>query len=176
MAGCTTPDASKDNVQKKIAEYLKKTYEKEFVVKKPVSTDNNTYEVWAYPKDDPEIGFKVSWKSGEPGEFKESYMNALWTSQAKEEFNKLLKDIYGEELKSIYSVQFNYKFHDIDLSEVKNLSYSDLLKTYTDKIRCGMEYYVFVDETIDKRKEAEKIYSLVKQHVLDKNISTFELQ
>lgn len=181
MGGCITLNGvNKGDVQKKMTEYLKNTYEKEFVVEEPRLLGNEgfgyrVYEARAYPKDDPEMRFRVRWEKGEPGIFDDGYIHAIWRNGAMAEFHKLLKDIYGEGVVSLYGFNFNFKHYEIDFNDVKDLSYSDLIKRYPDKIFCDMKYYVFVDGSIDKRQEAEKVYRLIKQHILDRNIGKFHL-
>lgn len=181
LSGCISPSGiSKDEVKKKMTEYLKSTYNKEFVVEEPQLTGNegfgyNVYQAYAYPSDDTKMRFRVIWEKGEPGIFDDGYIDTLWRNPAMKEFNELLNDIYGKNVFSIYGFNFNFKRYGKDINDVKDLTYSDVIKKYPDKILIDMKYYVFVDGSIDKREEAEKAYRVLKQHVLDKNIDSFSL-
>ncbi|AEV70559.1 hypothetical protein [Acetivibrio clariflavus] len=117
----------------------------------------------------------VRWQIGDPGVFDDGYIHAKWREPAQEEFNRLLKEIYGENITSLYGFNFNSKYHKIDFNDVKDLSYEDVVKKYADKIYIDMKYYVFVEGEFNKREEAEKVYSLLKQHVLGREIVSFGL-
>lgn len=178
VSGCTlTEGVSKNEVKKKMTEYLESTYNKKFEVEEPQLIGNegfgyNSYQAYAYPVDETKMRFRVQWEKGNPGNFDDGYIHAKWRNPAKDEFDGLLKEIYKDDIASSYGFNFNFKYYEIDFEDVKDLSYEQVVERYHDKIYIDMKYYVFVDGSIDKREEAEKVYSIIKRHILDKGIGT----
>lgn len=171
LSGCTVFDFGKTRIQNNMADYLKNTYEKEFVVEKSKLSGNegfgyNWYVADAYPKDDQSIKFTVAWYKKGVGEYNDNYLSKLWSSQGKKEVSQRLKEIYGEELPLMYEMS-------VDNKELKNLNHSEVISKYGNNGFCGIHYCVFAKENIDKKKEAEKAFELYKQYIIDNRIPAY---
>jgi len=66
----------------------------------------------------------------------------------------------------IYSTRFNN-------NDYKSLNYSEALKACDGWAHIWIEYYVFTDIHIDKKKEAEKIYKVLDKFILKNRIKRY---
>lgn len=172
MGGCIMQDSKKsDELMKNMAEYLKNTYGKEFVVEKPESKGNEGFGykpvAIAHPKDLPGVSFQVTYYTGDK-KYDDNYLGYLWSYQATQVVQKQLKELYGEELPLIYTFNINDK-------SLKGLNYPEVLEKYGDRALQDIFYCVFLDKPIDKKKEAQRAFEVLKSNILEKKKKMFYL-
>lgn len=176
LSGCGYCDIEFMKVRKEMKIYLEDKYKKEFVVKDLVLTGNegfgyNTYIAKAYPKEKPDLIFRVGGNKKEPGKYKDEYLSEKWSMQGKAEVALLLKRIYGEEILMKYDFYVHYSVlqDPMQLEKLKKLNHSEVLALYdldkTSYITC----YVFVDQ-LDKKSEAEKAYQVFEEHMIKNKV------
>jgi hypothetical protein len=125
-------------MQKSMADYLHRTYGKEFVVEKSVFYRNKwlghkNYTSAAYPKDQPDLKFHVIVDMN-PGRFKDNYLGTKWSKQGTAEMEKKLREVYGEDFwLEEYWISYNDK-------KVKELDHSEIMRRYADKSQVNIAY------------------------------------
>ena len=161
--GCSMFDSGKtDEIQKKMTDYLKNTYGKEFVVGKPKVSGNefigfSNYLADAHPKDDPDLKFGVIWNKNKPDVFQDNYLGTKWSKQGTVELEKKLREVYGDDF---WLEEYWMSYHDI---RVKDWNYPEIIKKYADKMQIVINYWVFIDGKLDKKHEAERAYKILKE-------------
>ncbi|HCT64758.1 MAG TPA: hypothetical protein DIC60_05765 [Lachnospiraceae bacterium] len=152
-------------IQKKMTEYMKSTYGKNFVVEKPKSTGNGGFGyvqhvAKAYPEDDKELKIAITWDKNS-GEFTDTYLATKWTKQGTQEMENKLKAVYGDSFKlGTYKVYFSDK-------NLKDLDYKDIINKYAYRMRINITYYVFLDGNLSKEYEAQRAYRILKENFID---------
>lgn len=165
-------DGKREEVQQNMKEYLERTYEKEFVVEKPVLKGNEgfgykTYVAKAYPKEDRSLQFYAAWDIGEPGYYDDDYLKVLWSRQGTEELTGVLEGIYGEGNVIVeYELSYNNR-------KFKDCNYVEAIQKSKGNAFIDINYYVFSNNDIDKQKEAENIFKIYKQYILDYNTKMY---
>jgi hypothetical protein len=101
MGGLLMSCGKTEEVRECMTRYLNKTYETEFVVEKPYKRNLGVfgydYEAKAHPKDNPKVEFEIRGDRDNSGHYVEDYLSTLWSYQGREDIDKLLRDIYGEQ-------------------------------------------------------------------------------
>jgi hypothetical protein len=168
------------DIQKNMKEYLDTTYEKEFIVEEPKLIGNSgfgysTYQALAYPKDDPKAAFGIQWNKDNEA-YVDSYLNEIWTKQAEEEVNEMLKEYYGEEVILDYEFNFAFYRYNINPNEVKNLNHKEVMIKYPDKILCNIKSYIFMDNSFDKNIEAKNVFNFFIKHIRDRKVESYHIR
>jgi hypothetical protein len=149
---------------------LKKIYGKEFVVGRPHMTGNPGfgyhYEAKAYPKDNPDVKFTVAYNMNQKGDYGENYLEKLWTNQGKHDLEKSIRQIYGQDA----YVDYSFRYNNI---KYKYLTHSEVMKVCNGLPAIDIQYYIYTHGNIDKKKEAEKAYNILKSNLLDYNIMRY---
>ena len=162
-----------EQVQQGMEEYLKKTYEKEFVVREPYLTGNEglgyIYQTKAYPKGQPELEFFVEGDRSNTGAYIDGYLQVLWTYQGRQELEQALKQLYGSDF-TVEKFEFRY-----NNPEYKDLKYSEVIKQCDGWAYIAISYAVFMDNKIDKKIEAQKAHKLIKSFLIDNKIKRYDL-
>jgi len=167
-------------IRRNMRDYLKTAYSKEFDVGKPDLTGNegfgyNNYVADAYPIDNPQIKFIILCNKRAPYAYQDDYLNAMWSYQGSPEIQKLLQEIYGEEVLFKYNIYLNLDKIKVLKDELKTLNHSDVTKKYKEDVLHRITYYVFLATEFDKRREAEKIYSIYSRYITMKELPKYYL-
>lgn len=175
IGGCTMPDNKSEEVKKGMEEYLKSKYGEEFTAEKPNLTGNagfgyKVYQTYASPKEKPEIRFVVRWEVGDPGVYGDGYLYSKWTAEGEVEVAKTLKEVYGEDVPYIYDYYLSRYREDLLKPEEYKMTYKDTLEKYVNDSSTSISYVIFRDKELDKRIEAEKVYTVYKQLIYDNKI------
>jgi hypothetical protein len=165
------------DIQKNMKEYLDTAYEKEFIVEEPKLIGNtgfgySTYQALAYPKDDPKVAFGIQWNKDNEA-YVDSYLNEIWTKQAEEEVNEMLKEYYGEGVILDYEFNFNLFINNVDPREAKNLNHKEIMVKYPDKILCKINIYTFMNDEFDKTTEAKRLFSFLNKLFLERKVESY---
>ncbi|WP_425806712.1 hypothetical protein ACHOLT_06695 [Desulfitobacterium sp. Sab5] len=152
-------------IHKNMSDYLRSTYGHDFVVEKPALSGNegfgyHNYYARAYPKEQPDLRFIVNWEKNK-GVYDDNYLGTKWTKQGTEVMTRRLREVYGDDFwLEEYWLSYNDK-------KVKDLDYPDIISKYADKMRVDISYYVFLDNELDKKYEAERAYKILRQNFID---------
>ncbi len=168
-------DANADSSMKKnMEEYLRTRYGKEFVLKnKPYLISNwpfpsTTYIAKAvYPTDDPDLKFDITWDTTERT-YKDTYLAAKWSKEGKKAMEEKLKELYGEGNFFIRKYFSSYN----DVSD-QAFTWADLMKNRADRNRIDFYYCVFFDGELDRKKEAERTYKILKENLINYKVRRY---
>ncbi len=182
FSGCwDIPKYSEEDLAKihsNMEQYLKNTYQKDFIVKKPKVTGNegfgyNLYQAVATPIDNHKVEFTIAWDKRDPNKYEDTYLNKLWTYQGKDEVGQLLKKVYGYEVPFEYYFFYNYERLDVEKNNLKKLNYKDIIEKHSNDIKCTIICYFFTNKDVDKKAESEKAYMFYKQYILNNKINDY---
>lgn len=170
MVGCGQSNVKKEGpVQMKMEKYIKDAYKEDFVVELPIKhsdesgISNYDYAV-AYPKKDKSLKFEIDYRGGK---FSDNYMDVKWSREGKPIVGNRLREVYGENTK-----------YDFELTEeinenTKKMNYKEVVENCPDKGAMRLVYYVFLDGLLDKQKEGQKAYDVLKTTILDNKIKEY---
>ena len=171
LGGCSMSNGKTEQVQKGMEEYLKKTYDKEFVVGEPYLSGNEgfgyIYQTKAYPKGQPELEFFVEGDRSNTGVYIDGYLQVLWTYQGRHELEKALREVYGDNF-----IVDNYEFR-YNQKKFKDLNYLEVIGKSNGNATIMISYNIFSDE-FNKEIEAEKAYRIMKAFLLDYKINKYD--
>jgi hypothetical protein len=173
MGGLLVSCGNTEEVREGMTQYLKKTYETEFVVGKPYKRNLGVfgydYQANVHPKDNPEVEFIIRGDRDNSGVYLEYYLPALWSYQGKKEIDKSLRNIYGE----LYFLDwYDFGFNN---NKFKEMNHSQVITKCNGKANIKISYYVFADDPIDKKNEAKKIYKLLKTYMINNSIEKYSV-
>jgi hypothetical protein len=175
LGGSFMCDASSSiSIKKKMEEYMRTTYGREFVVPEPrlvggswgrpattyVSSD-------AYPADDPEVKFDISWDTKERT-YIDTYLAARWSTEGRKAMEQKLREVYGEG-------NFFIRKYFSGLNDVKDqkFTWADVMKNRSERNRIDFYYAVFFDGALDRKKEAQRAYKILKENLIDYKVMQY---
>lgn len=180
---------NKQAAESKMATYLSKKYQEDFVVEKPECKGGGigiecSWKSKAHPVSNPETKFNVSCVFSDtpsPSSCSDQYVAALWSVQANKELGPIVKSIYGES----QNIKMKSKIvlsGDLVETATKTSPTYDQAKSYESgsgfhyKIEADMKE-VSRDKFLDEsRKVSEVLFQLralgVKSLSLDANVDT----
>ena len=162
---------SNSDYKKAALEKLEERYGEEFEIKQLGGTFgalNDTKKLVCYPVSSPDKFCFVEVEK-DLSEVHDNYINRIMEDKLNEKLTPIAKEIFGEEVKiqSFFDNKYNqYDSLDMDVVDFMNKNQD-----------CSYVLGIFIDrsESIDKLKEAEKIYlfgeELLKINILNKNFS-----
>jgi len=167
-------------IQKNMSDYLKNTYGKEFVVTRPSQyyggglfpwTPIHNFVTEAYPKDEPDLRFSIivlNWHKPELRELRDDYLYKRWSRQGTKLMEKKLRDVYGDDfwLKK-YCIGCKYMMGENHSKKLKELDYSGFINQSAGKMPVDIKYFVFIDDKLDKKYEAERAFKILKENLID---------
>ena len=154
-------------------EYLRTTYGKEFVLTEPSLVGGSwgrpatTYVSHAYPADDPEIKFDISWDTKERT-YIDTYLAAKWSTEGKKVMEQKLREVYGEG-------NFFIRKYFSGLNDVKDqkFTWTDVMKNRSERNSIDFNYFIFFDGALDRKKEAQRAYKLLKENFIDYKVMRY---
>ncbi|WP_270564356.1 hypothetical protein [Clostridium beijerinckii] len=175
IGGCSMTNQKSKQVEQGMMEYLTKKYGIEFeFVKKPYLTGNEgfgyRYQAKVIPAGKPELEFFVEQEDRvHVDNFVDGYLKVKWTYEGKQEIEKKIKEVYGSE--TDFDLEYTFRYNK---EEFKDLSYAEVLAKCNRSVYIDISYYIFSDEKLDKDKEAEKAYKIMKQYLLDNKFNKYD--
>ena len=165
LGGCTMSSG----VKKDMEEYLRVTYEKEFFLKSEPRLVGGSWVFPAttyvsrdaYPADDPELTFDISWDTKERT-YKDSYLSIRWTREGRKVIEQKLREVYEEGAFFIDRYRFFYNFQ-----EDQKFTWAEVMKNRSEYNRIDFNYFIFVEGVLDREKEAKRAYKLLKENFID---------
>lgn len=164
----------KEQVQESMVVYLNSKYGMEFEVNSPYITGSmrtSHYQAKVHPKSQPEIEFLINgdvYSERMNGKYTESYPTAKWSYQGKQEVEKKLREVYGENGDfniSAYEFHANVALRDLDYAQVFEKG----------GVSIELHYEIFIDSAkFDKEVEAGKAYQILKSLILDNKSTSYE--
>jgi hypothetical protein len=154
-------------IKKDMEEYLRTTYGKEFVLTEPSLVGGGwgrpatTYVSHAYPADDPEIKFDVSWDTKERT-YIDTYLAARWSTEGRKVMEQKLREVYGEG--NFFIDKYLSKWNK---AEDQKFTWKDVMKNRSEHNRIDFCYEVFFDGALDRKKEAQRAYKILKENFID---------
>jgi hypothetical protein len=158
-------------VQQKMEKYIKDAYKEDFVVEVPMHhTDeggiSDYYHAVAYPKKDKSLKFEIDYSGGK---LSDTYMDVKWSKEGSIKLGNNLNWTYGEK------ISYYFELNEETNASTRKMSYSQVIADNPNKGYMNIVYYVFLDEPLNKQKEARKVYEILKPTVLDNKIRTYAL-
>jgi hypothetical protein len=174
MMGCgkvQSQGKTEGPVQLKMEKYIKEAYKEDFVVEVPMHhTDeggiSDYYHAVAYPKKDKSLKFEIDYSGGK---LSDTYMDVKWSKEGSIKLGNNLNWTYGEK------ISYYFELNEETNASTRKMSYSQVIANNPNKGYMNIVYYVFLDGDLNKQKEAEKVYEILKPTVLDNKIRTYEL-
>lgn len=161
-------------VKKDMEEYLRTTYGKEFVLNKPLLVGGSwvfpatTYiSRDAYPADDPELKFDISWDTKERT-YKDSYLAVKWSQEGKKAMERKLREVYGEG-----NFLIDKYWSGWNKTEDQKFTWADVMKNRAERNRIDFRYFVFFNGALDRKKEAQRAYKLLKENLIDYKVMQY---
>lgn len=175
IVGCGQSNTKKEGpVQIKMEKYIKDTYKEDFVVEVPMmhssfGLHDYSYAV-AYPKKDKSLKFEIDYRESK---FSDTYMEAKWSKEGKPIVENKLKEIYGEDINYYFKVE--ERISDTSESIIRKMNYQQVLASNPNICSINLTYYVFLDSQLNKQKEAEKVFEILKSIILDNKLGYYNV-
>lgn len=175
LGGSFMCDASSSiSIKKNMEEYMRATYGREFVVPEPQLVGGSwgrpatTYvSSDAYPADDPEIKFDISWDTQERT-YKDTYLAARWSTEGKKAMERKLREAYGEG--NFFIRKYFSGWYDV---KDQKFTWQDVMKNRSERNRIDFKYFVFFDGRLDRKKEAQRAYKILKENLIDYKVMQY---
>lgn len=162
------------SIKKKMEDYMRTTYGKEFVVPEPRLVGGSwgrpatTYVSRdAYPADDPEIKFDISWDTQERT-YIDTYLAARWSTEGKKAMEQKLREVYGEG-----NFLIDKYFSALNDAKDQKFTWADVMKNRAERNRIDFSYFVFFDGGLDRKKEAQRAYKILKDNLIDYKVRQY---
>ncbi|WP_018249140.1 hypothetical protein [Orenia marismortui] len=144
-------------VHREALEYLKDTYNEEFVIKDTRYIRNTkVWELTAAPKAYPDLEFSVRTGGTFGDQFLASYSRLKLTYQADKYYKPVLKNIFGKELYFYTTMATRAKFKDNKIPTFEELLDYGSKDTYV-----NIFIYIFEDIITDKEKKEESLSNVM---------------
>jgi hypothetical protein len=172
MVGCGQVESQSKTegpVQLKMEKYIKDVYKEDFVVEVPMHhTDeggiSDYYHAVAYPKKDKGLKFEIDYSGGK---LSDTYMDVKWSKEGSIKLGNDLNWTYGGKIK------YNFEVNEETNSITRKMSYPQVISNNPNKAYIKLVYYVFLDGELNKQKEAEKAYEILKTSILDNHVREY---
>lgn len=166
------------SVKQNMENYLRATYGKEFVVSEPrlvggnwTRPPNEYISRDAYPADDSEIKFDISWFI-RPRTYSDHYLTAKLSTEGKRAMEKKLREVYGEG--NFYIQRYESGWSKVNLKvDDHRLTWSDLMNTRSERSNIDFSYFVFFDGKLDRKKEAQRACKILKENLIDYKVGHY---
>jgi hypothetical protein len=161
-------------IKKNMEEYMRTTYGKEFVLTEPrlvgggwgrPATTYISRDV--YPADDPEIKFDVSWDTKQRT-YEDNYLAVKWSTEGKKVMAQKLREVYGEG--NFFIRKYFSSWND---AKDQKFTWQDVMKNRSEHNRIDLHYSVFFDGGLDRKKEAQRAYKLLKEYFIDYKVMQY---
>jgi hypothetical protein len=161
-------------IKKDMEEYLRATYGKEFVLPDPRLVGSSwvfpatTYiSRDVYPADDPELKFDISWDTKERT-YKDSYLAVKWSTEGRKVMEQKLREVYGEGNFFIRKYWSGW-----NKTEDHKFTWADVMKNRSEHNRIDFSYFVFFDGGLDRKKEAQRAYKILKENLIEYKVMQY---
>lgn len=154
-------------------EYLRTTYGKEFVLAEPRLVGGGwgrpatTYVSHAYPADDPALKCDISWNTKERT-YEDSYLAVKWSTEGKKLMEQKLREVYGEG--NFFIRKYWSGWND---AKDQKFIWQDVMKNRSKSNRIDFKYFIFFDGVLNRKKEAQRAYKLLKENLIDYKVMQY---
>ena len=161
--------------QANLSQYLKKRYDKDFVVDIPYIEASGfavpgRWKANAHPKDDSTLQFNVG-QFREDGYFFDTYDNAVWAREERPRVETLLKDIYATVPSFDLNIGISMSEKDPIKGDVPNIDVA--LKEYSDIFIYHLTVKTSAGSVSGSTKETYKgQFKKIAQYILEKNVKS----
>lgn len=162
------------SVKENMEKYMRTTYGKEFVLSEPRLVGGGwgrpatTYvSKKAYPADDPEIKFDISWDTQE-GTYIDTYLAARWSTEGRKAMERKLCEVYGEG-----NFFIDKYFSALNDAKDQKFAWADVMKNRSERNRIDFSYIVFFYGGLDRKKEAQRAYKILKENLIDYKVRRY---
>jgi len=162
------------SVKENMGKYMRTTYGKEFVLSEPRLVGGGwgrpatTYvSKKAYPVDDHEIKFDISWDTQERT-YIDTYLATRWSMEGRKAMERKLREVYGEG--NFYIRKFFSGWND---AKDQKFTWVDLMKKRAERNRIDFYYAVFFEGGLNRKKEAQRAYKILKGNFIDYKVGQY---
>jgi len=162
------------SVKENMEKYMRTTYGKEFVLSEPRLVGGGwgrpatTYvSKKAYPVDDHEIKFDISWDTQERT-YIDTYLAARWSMEGRMAMERKLREVYGEG--NFFIRKYFSAWND---AKDQKFTWADVMKNRSQCNRIDFSYFVFFDGALNRKKEAQRAYKILKANFIDYKVRQY---